>query len=103
MNFVEQQICGVCGPKNKTVSWVIFPAMANIKASIPVSINKSKINRLGANGERYYIDKKRVMHTGFYTLIDARNKMISPALITVVMLQRHEKFHVKTMEKHGKK
>ena len=98
IKFTEKQICGVCGPKNDSESWVVYPAKADIKASIPVSINKAKINKAGVNGERNYIDKKNVMHTGFYTATDASNKMISPALISYGMTKRHELHHVSQIE-----
>ena len=103
MRFTEKQICGICGPKNKTESWVIYPAKANIKASIPVSINKSKIKKVGSKGERFYIDKKSVMHTGFYTAADAKKKMMKPVLITVAMTKKHELHHVAHIENVVKK
>ena len=70
---------------------------------MPVSINKTKINQLGANGERHYIDKKSVMHTGFYTAAEASKKMKVPVLITYGMTRRHELFHVAHIEGMVKK
>ncbi|TQV87426.1 DUF4157 domain-containing protein [Aliikangiella coralliicola] len=98
MRFYERRICGICGPKNQTKSYVIYPKAAKLKATIPVSINKTKINKLGAKGERYYIDKKDVRHTGFYTAADAKKLMKVPVIITYGMTKRHELFHVAHIE-----
>lgn len=103
MVFVEKRICGICGPENKTASWVIYPNSANINASIPVSINKKKINRVGSSGERNYIDRKNVMHTGFYTAAEAARKMMKPVLVTYSMTKKHEFFHVKQIENDVRK